>query len=77
MGSERTTGTKVLSIAGDCRKPGVYEVPFGITPDELLEMAEADNPGAMLIGGPCRQMIGPDASTAASATTTWPPAARS
>ncbi len=60
MGSPRTAGTKVLSISGDCRKPGVYEVPFGITPDELLEMAEADNPGAMLIGGPCRQMIGPE-----------------
>jgi [NiFe] hydrogenase diaphorase moiety large subunit len=63
MGSPRTAGTKVLSIAGDCRKPGVYEVPFGITGSELLEMAEADNPGAMLIGGPCRQMIGPDRFT--------------
>jgi [NiFe] hydrogenase diaphorase moiety large subunit len=60
MGSERTTGTKVLSISGDCRKPGVYEVPFGISARELLELAEADNPGAMLIGGPCRQMIGPE-----------------
>jgi [NiFe] hydrogenase diaphorase moiety large subunit len=60
MGSGRTSGTKVLSIAGDCRKPGVYEVPFGITPRELLAMVEADNPGAMLIGGPCRQMIGPE-----------------
>jgi [NiFe] hydrogenase diaphorase moiety large subunit len=60
MGSERTTGTKLLSICGDCRKPGVYEVPFGITARELLDMAEADNPGAMLIGGPCRQMIGPE-----------------
>jgi [NiFe] hydrogenase diaphorase moiety large subunit len=60
MGSGRTAGTKVLSIAGDCRRPGVYEGPFGITPHELLEEAEADNPGAMLIGGPCRQMIGPD-----------------
>ena len=27
---------------------------------ELLDMAEADNAGAMLIGGPCRQMIGPE-----------------
>jgi [NiFe] hydrogenase diaphorase moiety large subunit len=60
MGSPRTAGTKVLSISGDCRKPGVYEVPFGIAAHELLEMAEADNPGAMLIGGPCRQMIGPE-----------------
>ncbi len=60
MGSGRTSGTKVLSISGDCRKPGVYEVPFGITASALLDMAEADNPGAMLIGGPCRQMIGPE-----------------
>jgi [NiFe] hydrogenase diaphorase moiety large subunit len=60
MGSPRTSGTKVLSISGDCRKPGVYEVPFGIAARELLEMAEAENPGAMLIGGPCRQMIGPE-----------------
>jgi [NiFe] hydrogenase diaphorase moiety large subunit len=60
LGCESTTGTKALSISGDCRKPGVYEVPFGITARELLEMAEADNPGALLIGGPCRQMIGHD-----------------
>jgi [NiFe] hydrogenase diaphorase moiety large subunit len=59
MGSSRTTGTKVLSISGDCRKPGVYEVPFGITARELIEMSEAENAGTMLIGGPCRQMIGP------------------
>jgi [NiFe] hydrogenase diaphorase moiety large subunit len=58
MGSPRTTGTKVLSISGDCRKPGVYEVPFGITARELIEMTEAENAGSMLIGGPCRQMIG-------------------
>ena len=60
LGCEGTTGTKALSISGDCRKPGVYEVPFGIKARALMEMAEADNPGAMLIGGPCRQMIGPD-----------------
>ncbi len=60
MGSPRTSGTKVLSIAGDCRRPGVYEVPFGITARELLEMTGSENPGALLIGGPSRQMIGPD-----------------
>jgi [NiFe] hydrogenase diaphorase moiety large subunit len=60
MGSPRTSGTKVLSISGDCRKPGVYEVPFGITAQELIEMTEAENAGSMLIGGPCRQMIGSD-----------------
>ena len=44
-------------IAGN---PGFTKCPFGITARELLDMAEADNPGAMLIGGPCRQMIGPE-----------------
>jgi [NiFe] hydrogenase diaphorase moiety large subunit len=34
-------------------------VEFGISAREVLDMAEAENPGAMLIGGPCRQMIGP------------------
>ncbi len=60
IGCEKTTGTKAISVSGDCRKPGVYEVPYGITGREVMEMAEADNPGAMLIGGPCRQMIGPE-----------------
>jgi len=60
MGSPRTAGTKALSISGDCRRPGVYEVPFGTKASDLLELCEAENPGAMLIGGPCRQMIGPN-----------------
>jgi [NiFe] hydrogenase diaphorase moiety large subunit len=30
-GSEGSSGTKLLSVSGDCKKPGVYEVPFGIT----------------------------------------------
>jgi [NiFe] hydrogenase diaphorase moiety large subunit len=58
MGIPSTTGTKLLSISGDCRRPGVYEVPFGITAREILELVEAENAGAMLIGGPGRQMIG-------------------
>ncbi|MCL2102552.1 MAG: NAD(P)H-dependent oxidoreductase subunit E [Syntrophorhabdaceae bacterium] len=58
IGSKNTTGTKVLSISGDCRKPGVYEVPFGITAGELIELSETENVGSLLIGGPGRQMIG-------------------
>ena len=58
IGSANTAGTKVLSISGDCRKPGVYEVPFGITAGELIELSEAENAGSLLIGGPGRQMIG-------------------
>ncbi|MCI5223349.1 MAG: hypothetical protein D3924_11915, partial [Candidatus Electrothrix sp. AR4] len=52
MGTEESTGTKLLSISGDCDHPGVYEVEFGITLGELLEMAGARNPQAVQVSGP-------------------------
>ena len=52
LGTEESTGTKVLSISGDCDRPGVYEVEFGITLGELLDMAGARDPQAVQVGGP-------------------------
>lgn len=52
MGTEESTGTKVLSISGDCDRPGVYEVEFGITLGELLTLAGAHDPQAVQVGGP-------------------------
>jgi [NiFe] hydrogenase diaphorase moiety large subunit len=59
IGSKGSSGTKLLSISGDCRAPGVYEVPFGITLAEVLDMAGVDNPVAVQVGGPSGQLIGP------------------
>ena len=61
MGSKGSAGTKLLSIAGDCRNPGVYEVPFGIRLRDFLKMAGADDAAAVQIGGPSGQMVGPAA----------------
>ena len=52
MGTPRSAGTKVLSVSGDCKKPGVYEVPFGLTVRRLLEMAGGPDAQAVQIGGP-------------------------
>ncbi len=52
----RTTGTKVLSISGDCRKPGVYEVPFGIT----ARRAAGDGRGGQSRGDADRRAVPPD-----------------
>ena len=60
IGSKGSTGTKLLSIGGDCRRPGVYEVPFGITLSEVLEMAGGDGAAAVQMGGPSGRMVGPD-----------------
>lgn len=35
-GTEDCPGTKVISIAGNVNKPGVYEIPFGLTLREII-----------------------------------------
>ena len=59
-GNGTSSGTKLLSISGDCMSPGVYEVPFGTTLNEVLEMAGATNAAAVQWSGPSGQMLGPD-----------------
>ncbi len=39
MGTEKSPGTKLFCVSGDVARPGLYEVPFGVTLRELLEMA--------------------------------------
>ncbi len=51
IGTEKSSGTKLLSISGDCKKPGVYEVPFGITIKKILEMVNAIDTKAVQVGG--------------------------
>jgi [NiFe] hydrogenase diaphorase moiety large subunit len=60
LGSKGSTGTKVLSVSGDCARPGVYEVPFGLTVKEMLAMVGAEDAAAVQIGGPSGQMVGPE-----------------
>jgi [NiFe] hydrogenase diaphorase moiety large subunit len=59
MGSKGSPGTKLISISGDCKNPGVYEIPFGTKLGDLLKQAGALNPAAVQMGGPSGQMIGP------------------
>ena len=58
-GSKDSTGTKLLSISGDCEGPGVYEVPFGVSVRDMLEMVGAGDARAVQIGGPSGQMVSP------------------
>jgi [NiFe] hydrogenase diaphorase moiety large subunit len=60
IGTEGSAGTKLLSISGDCSKPGVYEIPFGQTIGEVLELCDGAGALAVQIGGPSGQLIGQD-----------------
>ena len=59
IGSHGSPGTKLLSISGDCSKPGVYEVPFGIKLTQLLALSGGQNAAAVQIGGASGQMVPP------------------
>ena len=52
IGTEKSTGTKLLSISGDVAAPGVYEFPFGVTIGEVLLACGASETQAVQVGGP-------------------------
>ena len=36
-GTEKSSGSKLLSVSGDCERPGIYEYPYGVTVRQVLE----------------------------------------
>jgi [NiFe] hydrogenase diaphorase moiety large subunit len=59
MGTPDSTGTKLYSVSGDCERPGVYELPFGVKLGELLDMVVADDPALVQVGGASGRAVGP------------------
>jgi NADH-quinone oxidoreductase subunit F len=64
VGTEQSTGTKLFCLSGNVERPGVYEVEFGKTVRELLDMAGGIADGrklqAILLGGAAGVFIGPN-----------------
>ncbi len=63
-GTERSPGTKLLCLSGRVGRAGLYEVPFGITLGEVLELAGGitgtGELQAVLMGGAAGSFVGPD-----------------
>ncbi len=51
VGTAQSTGTKLLSISGDCAFPGIYEYPFGVSIEQILEDCGATDVQAVQVGG--------------------------
>ncbi len=60
LGTHESTGTKLISISGDCRFPGVYEIEWGLTLNDILDMAGAEDVQAVNVGGPSGVIISPN-----------------
>jgi len=64
IGTERSTGPKLFCVSGAVSRPGTYEVPFGATLRELLDLAGgvagARPLRAILLGGAAGSFVTPD-----------------
>jgi [NiFe] hydrogenase diaphorase moiety large subunit len=60
VGTPKSTGTKLLSISGDCDRPGIYEYPFGVTVAQVLADCGAHDVQAVQISGAAGVCIAPD-----------------
>ena len=62
VGTERSTGPKLFCLSGHVKRPGVYEVPFGVTLRELLDLAGGvtGRLQTVLLGGAAGAFITPD-----------------
>lgn len=51
VGTDKSSGSKLFSVSGDCNKPGVYELPWGTKISDLLKIVDAKDTKAVQIGG--------------------------
>jgi NADH-quinone oxidoreductase subunit F len=63
IGTGSSTGPKLFCLSGHVAKPGVYEVPFGATLRELIDLAGGvpggRSVGAVLLGGAAGSFVSP------------------
>ena len=62
LGGGSSTGTKLFCLSGHVARPGVYEVTYGATLREVLDLAGGaiGDPRAILMGGAAGSFIGMD-----------------
>jgi [NiFe] hydrogenase diaphorase moiety large subunit len=60
IGTRHSAGTKILSVSGDCARPGLYEYPFGVTIRQVLEDCGASETQAVQVSGPSGVCLGAD-----------------
>lgn len=57
LGTPKTPGTKLLSVSGDCKKEGLYEIEWGMTLKELLQLTGAKNTKMVQFSGPSGESL--------------------
>ena len=58
-GTDQSCGTKLLSISGDCSRPGIYEYPYGVSIRQVLEDCGAEDTQAVQVSGAAGHTVPP------------------
>jgi [NiFe] hydrogenase diaphorase moiety large subunit len=58
-GTDKSAGSKILSVSGDVARPGIYEYPFGTPVHRVLADCGATNPQAVQISGAAGATLAP------------------
>ena len=67
IGTPKSAGSKLISVSGDCPRPGIYEYPFGVTVAQILPDCGAVNTHAVQVS----PALPASASRKASSTAAW------
>jgi [NiFe] hydrogenase diaphorase moiety large subunit len=59
-GTRHSAGTKILSVSGDCARPGIYEYSFGVRIEQVLKDCGAADVAAVQVSGPSGVCLTPD-----------------
>lgn len=59
VGTEKSPGTKLLSVSGDCDRPGIYEYPYGTPIRQVLEDCGARDTQAVQVSGAAGKTVPP------------------
>lgn len=59
-GTPASSGSKLLSVSGDCERPGIYEYPYGVTVAQVLADCGAHSAQAVQVSGPSGVCIAPN-----------------
>lgn len=51
QGVANSAGTKLHSVSGDCKQPGIYELPLGVSIRELLKLCGGEDAQAVQVAG--------------------------
>lgn len=52
LGTNKTPGTKILSVSGDCPNTGIYEIEWGMKFSDFLKLTGVENPKIVQFSGP-------------------------